>query len=243
MTTSELEDFLRIDRTTIYHLLKEGKLPGFKVGGQWRFLRQDVEVWLKEQGIGLSAVSVQPSPEILPFDYIQSIQDIFAEAMGVSSIVTGLDGKPLTRISCSCAFCDLILNTPQGFHRCVASWQRMAGLIDRKPQLHRCHAGLLYARSRIEVEDEFIAMVFAGQVVIDGDRKECASRVEELAAACGLAPAQLHEALSSVHSFPSARVEQLMTLLERVGGILSRIGQERLAMLRKLRSIAELSAL
>jgi len=243
MTTSELQDFLRIDRTTIYHMLKEGQLPGFKVGGQWRFSRQDVETWLREQGIGVSAVPTHPSPDVLPLDYVQSIQDIFAEAMDVGSIVTRLNGQPLTQISNSCAFCNLILSTPQGFQQCVGSWRALVAPAERRPRLHECHAGLLYARGRIEVEDQFVAMVFAGQVVVDGDVGKVASRLGKLAAACGLAPAQLRDAMLSVHSFAPERIEQFMSLLERVAKTLSRIGQERLVLLRKLRHIAEISAL
>ncbi len=243
MTTRELQDFLRVDRTTIYHLLKGGQLPGFKVGGQWRFSQRDVEAWLREQGFGVSTVSTHPSPDVLPVVYVQAIQDIFAEAMGVGSIVTRLDGKPLTRISNPCAFCNLILSTPQGFQQCVHSWRALANHAAHRLRFYRCHAGLLYARSRIEVADEFVAMVFAGQVVMDEGMEEVVSRVEEVAADSGLAPEQLRDARSSIRIVTPEEAERLMSLLERLGETLSHIGQERLALLRKLRNIAEISAL
>ncbi len=88
--------------------------------------------------------------------------------MDVGAIVTRLDGEPLTPISNSCAFCDLILGTSQGYRRCVGSWRSLAGQREQKPRLRQCHAGLLHARGRIEVEDEFVAMTFAGQIVVDG---------------------------------------------------------------------------
>lgn len=112
---------------------------------------------------------MRPSSDALPLDCIQSIQAIFAEAMDVGAIVTRLDGEPLTPISNSCAFCDLILGTSQGYRRCVGSWRSLADQREQKPRLRQCHAGLLYARGRIEVEDEFVAMTFAGQIVVDGD--------------------------------------------------------------------------
>ena len=243
MTTSELQDFLRVDRTTIYHMLKEGQLPGFKVGGQWRFLRRDIEAWLREQGLGVSAMPVYPSPDILPLDHVQSIQDLFAEATDVGSIVTQLDGEPLTQISNSCAFCNLILSTPQGFRRCVGSWRTLAAQAERGIRFYECHAGLLYTRSRIEVGDEFIAMAFAGQVVTGGNMEKVASGIEELAVACGLAPERLRDAMSAIRSLTPEGVKQLMNLLEQLGETLSRIGWERLELLRKLRHISEISAL
>ncbi len=242
MTTRELQEFLRLDRTTIYNLLSEGKLPGFKVGGQWRFSRREIEKWLEEQRAGVENVPAEPSPDALPIGCLQSIQDIFAEAMDVGSIVTRLDGTPLTQISNSCEFCNLILTTPRGFQRCVESWRALASQKERKPRLHRCHAGLLYARSRIEVESEFVAMAFAGQIVVDGDLREVSLRLKEVAEDCGIEPERLKAALPSVRSFARIRSEKLMELLERLGATLSELGRQRILLLRKLRRIAEITA-
>jgi excisionase family DNA binding protein len=243
LTTRELQNFLRVDRTTIYNLLNEGQLPGFKVGGQWRFSRQEIEAWLWGQRAEAEEERMRPSSDALPRAHIQSIQTIFAKAMEVGSVVTRLDGQPLTQISNSSAFCDLVLGTPEGFRRCVGSWRALSNQQDRKPQLLQCHAGLLYARSRIEVEDEFVAMAFAGQIVVNGAKAAVASRVHELAAACELDPAQLRRALTSAHLLTAERAQQLISLLEQVGETLSGIGQERLLLLRKLCRIAEITAL
>lgn len=242
MTTRELQEFLRLDRTTIYNLLSEGKLPGFKVGGQWRFSRQEIEAWLREQQVAPPAAAVQPSPDVLPVDCVQSIQAIFAEAMDVGSVVTRLDGEPLTQISNSCAFCDLILGTPEGYQRCVGSWMALANQRARRPKLYRCHAGLLYARGRIEVEDEFVAMVFAGQIIVDGALETVEAGIEELASACNLPPDRLREALPSIRRRDAETAERLMDLLGRLGETLSGIGLQRLVLLRKLRHIAEVTA-
>ena len=49
MTIRELAVFLKIKEKTAYKLVAEGKLPGFKVGGAWRFKRNDLEVWIDRQ--------------------------------------------------------------------------------------------------------------------------------------------------------------------------------------------------
>lgn len=242
MTTRELEEFLKVDRTTLYNLLKEGRLPGFKVGGQWRFSRQEIDSWLRNQQ-EVEKVSVRPSPDVLSLGSVQSMQHIFSKAMGVGSIVTQLDGTPLTQTSNSCAFCDLILGTPEGFQRCKHSWRALGRQVQRKPRLYQCHAGLLYGRGRIEVEDEFLAMVFAGQITVDNDLKAVTSRVDELAKDCGLKPKQLQDALSSIRSLDRQRSEQLTQLLDQMGQTLANIGRERLILLGKLRHIAQVTAL
>jgi len=40
---------LRIHPRTVIRLANQGELPGFKVGGQWRFKRQDIEDYIEEQ--------------------------------------------------------------------------------------------------------------------------------------------------------------------------------------------------
>jgi excisionase family DNA binding protein len=249
LTTRQLQELLQVDRTTIYRMLNEGRIPGFKVGGQWRFARDTIEAWLQEQARSLEAApasdpdAVRPTAEVLPLSCVQSMQDIFAEAMDVGSIVTRLDGQPFTHMSNSCEFCDLMLSSPAGRQGCIASWQRLAGQKDPRPELHECHAGLKYARGRIEVQDEFVAMVFAGQLVTDGDRAALEAKVPELAARYNLDEARLRRAVAGVHGMPTDDAPRLVRLLQRVAETLSEVGCERLGLLHKLRRIAEITSM
>jgi excisionase family DNA binding protein len=45
LTIAELSDHLRVHPTTIYRLLREGRIPGFRVGSAWRFSRASIEKW------------------------------------------------------------------------------------------------------------------------------------------------------------------------------------------------------
>ncbi len=49
MTIQEVAEHLKVGTKTIYSLVQRGHLPGFKVGGQWRFRRKDIEKWVEEQ--------------------------------------------------------------------------------------------------------------------------------------------------------------------------------------------------
>lgn len=40
---------LHLHVMTVYRLVKEGKLPGFKVGGRWRFERSALESWMVDR--------------------------------------------------------------------------------------------------------------------------------------------------------------------------------------------------
>jgi excisionase family DNA binding protein len=49
LTIQELAVYLRLNEKTAYRLASNGKLPGFKVGGSWRFKRVDIEKWIEKQ--------------------------------------------------------------------------------------------------------------------------------------------------------------------------------------------------
>ena len=49
MTIKEVSEFLKLAEKTTYRSVAQGKIPGFKVGGSWRFDRSDIDVWIKKQ--------------------------------------------------------------------------------------------------------------------------------------------------------------------------------------------------
>jgi excisionase family DNA binding protein len=46
LTVRELAGYLRIHQATVYRLLREQKLPAFRVGADWRFNREEIEQWM-----------------------------------------------------------------------------------------------------------------------------------------------------------------------------------------------------
>ena len=49
LTLKDVAKYLKLAEKTAYKLAAEGKLPGFKVGGSWRFKQSDIESWITEQ--------------------------------------------------------------------------------------------------------------------------------------------------------------------------------------------------
>lgn len=49
MTVSEVAKYLRVHQTTIYRLLKTHKLPAFRVGSDWRFNAETIDIWMHQQ--------------------------------------------------------------------------------------------------------------------------------------------------------------------------------------------------
>ncbi len=49
LTVGQVAELLHLHPMTVYRLAKEGKLPGFKVGGRWRFDRGAMEIWMVDR--------------------------------------------------------------------------------------------------------------------------------------------------------------------------------------------------
>jgi excisionase family DNA binding protein len=49
LTLKEVATYLKLAEKTAYKLAAAGKLPGFKVGGSWRFQKEDVQQWIEVQ--------------------------------------------------------------------------------------------------------------------------------------------------------------------------------------------------
>lgn len=49
MTIRELAAYLKMAEKTLYRLAAEGAVPGFKVGGAWRFKKDAIDSWINSQ--------------------------------------------------------------------------------------------------------------------------------------------------------------------------------------------------
>jgi excisionase family DNA binding protein len=48
LTVNDVARYLKVNPGTVYRLLRTGKLPGFRVGSDWRFRREEVDRWRVE---------------------------------------------------------------------------------------------------------------------------------------------------------------------------------------------------
>jgi len=48
LTIEELSVYLKIPKSTLYKLVREGKVPSQKVGRHWRFRKKAIDRWLDE---------------------------------------------------------------------------------------------------------------------------------------------------------------------------------------------------
>jgi excisionase family DNA binding protein len=48
MTAKELSQFLKLSESTIYKLVSNGEIPGFKIGDSWRFELEEIRKLILE---------------------------------------------------------------------------------------------------------------------------------------------------------------------------------------------------
>jgi excisionase family DNA binding protein len=243
LTAKQVQELLHVDRTTIYRMLKDGRLTGVKVGERWRFSAQEVEAMLS--GMNHQSNDNTPIPiteNILPLHCMQPVQDVFAEIAEVGSVTTGVDGHPLTRISNSCDFCKLIMGSEDGRQACSASWRTLAQQTSQSPEFISCHAGLQYARARIDVRGETIAILVAGQFYAnDPEPEEEEERMQALAKTYHIDTELLSRAARQISVLDARKVPQISGWLGRVAHTFEQISSERASLKNRLEQISAIS--
>jgi excisionase family DNA binding protein len=241
LTAKQTQEMLKVDRTTIYRMLKDGRLNGVKVGQQWRFYTSDVNDLLAgAKRLGESNIPILA--DILPLRCVQSVQDVFAEIAQVGAVTADKEGQPLTKISNSCGFCKLILGSEEGRQACIASWRQLVDQKDAAPEFTSCHAGLQYARARIEVQSELIAILVAGQFYLhEPQPEEQHERLVELAGKYSIDLTLLTQAARQISVLDAHKVPQISGWLEQVAHTFEQISAERADLMNRLRQISAMS--
>ncbi len=49
LTVQDVATLLKVADKTVYTMAQRGELPAFKVRGQWRFRRSDLDAWIAAQ--------------------------------------------------------------------------------------------------------------------------------------------------------------------------------------------------
>lgn len=49
MTIDEVAAYMRISRFTVYRLAKDHSIPATKIGRQWRFQKEEIDQWVRNQ--------------------------------------------------------------------------------------------------------------------------------------------------------------------------------------------------
>jgi excisionase family DNA binding protein len=247
LTTHQLEEILKVDRITIYRMLGDGRLRGFKVGGQWRFSRSEVESWIRGQCWQLDDLAANESgrkPEqtfrALPLSCVQAVQSVFADAMDIATVTTDPEGYAITEISNGCDFCALIRSSKEGRRQCSAFWKSLGNL-----EVKTCHAGLAGTGHRITTNGKWVGIVVICQLDLrtgeEHNHVGWSENLSRLASELNLPKKSLRAEAARLRTIRADQVPRILHLVKQVAETFSKIGEERLALLGRLEQIAEIT--
>lgn len=252
LTTKQLQEILQVDRTTIYRMADSGRIPGMKVGNQWRFPRTQIETWLKAQSpagtVEMTGTAQAQTPngtakatlaDVLPADCVQLIQDTFAETLGVMILITDLDGNPITEPSNPCGLFTAMETSAQAHKRCLQMWADLARVPSLQPTFTRSQLGLMCARGLIRVGLELKGMLVVGGIA-PTDWPPSEAELQRIAKDLDIDPGLLQAHLNEVFAVEADEQKQILGTVQRIADIMAHIATERSALFAQLHSMASL---
>lgn len=169
--------------------------------------------------------------ELFDLDEIQKIQDAFANATGVASIITHPDGTPITRPSRFCRLCnDIIRKTPLGMRNCYLSDAIIGRHHPSGPIVQPCLSGGLWdAGASITVGGQHIANWLIGQV---RDETQSEEKIRDYARRIEADEDVVAEAFQETTKMSRKQFEEVSDALFLMAGQLSTLAYQNLLQAR-----------
>ena len=242
LTTRDLQELINVDRSTIYRMAEDGRLPAIKVGRQWRFPQDLVLEWLRSQATGSVPEPTQAGDllTMLSSASVQALAGLLGESLGTMVILTDMSGQPLADVGNACGLFSAVHHLPGVLDRCTDGWKTLASQLDLEPRWQPTPFGFLCARSLIRFGDELTGVVIAAGVAPD-DWPPDADGIATIAADTGAPVETIAKHIEEVHHLtPQERVRALQ-LLPRIGMLISQMASERARLMDRLEAIAVLA--
>jgi hypothetical protein len=96
------------------------------------------------------------------------VLDTVAAALGVTMVVTDLEGSALTPVVNPAPALEVLLEEPSFVAACTVDWRRFAEEPHLAPRLQLGQHGFLCAHSLVRVGTSLVAMVLAGGIAPEG---------------------------------------------------------------------------
>ena len=130
LTSQEMQDLISVDRSTVYRMAEDGRLPSVKVGRQWRFPADLVAAQFGLSDTTPAATTPGGAPaaadqthtdltHLVQPEVAQSVADLMGELFGVMVVITDMSGAPLTAVANPCGYYAAIADQPGAVEACL----------------------------------------------------------------------------------------------------------------------------
>lgn len=252
LTTKQVQDLFRVDRSTIYRMAEDGRLPAVKVGRQWRFPSDRVEQLLGHTpeyrvapAADVTSTSL-PRPtaveldSVLPSETAQAIADLAADLFGVMAVVTDMRGRALTTVANPCGFFSAVFPGRDAPERCSQGWRKLGEQIDLEPRFVASHLGFLCARSFIRLGSTLVGMVIVGGVAPD-IWPPSDDEIAAIATETDTPESVVHDHILEVHWIDRSHQDWIVHNLSQVSDLISRLADDHGRLVQRLDAIAALA--
>jgi excisionase family DNA binding protein len=161
LSARQVQDVLHIDRSTVYRMAEDGRLPAIRVGKQWRFPATEIYALVSAQPPLVNTSPLDPT-------VASAIADLAGDLLGVMVLVTDMDGHPITPIANPCRWMTEHADDPDVLPTCITEWQHMADDHNFEPEFRPGQLGFECARAFVRSGRELVGMVLAGGVSPQG---------------------------------------------------------------------------
>ena len=169
-----------------------------------------------------------PLDELIDLEELQSIQDSFARAVGISSVIFSAEDEPLTRFTNPTRFCSLIQSTKKGKERCFRSFMEMGknALESEKPKIFYCFAHGGHFVAPIMIDGEHKGTMFAGQFIPEKFSAEQLHDLEKIAPEIDLDPGLLAKEAGKMRVVGEDVIRNYSSLLFKIVETIARRGAQ-----------------
>jgi len=164
LTARQVQTMFGVDRSTVYRMAEDGRLPALKIGRQWRFRPEEIERLLAATP---GAAVLNDASPALPAS-ASAVVEVAADLLGVMMVAADMHGRPLTGVANPSRWFAARADDPVSLAECVAEWKTLADEPDFEPQFLTGQLGFQCARAYIRSGTSLVGMVLAGGVAAPG---------------------------------------------------------------------------
>ena len=158
----QVQALLGVDRSTVYRMAHDGRLPAVKVGRQWRFSLDAIHEQMRVD----SQAATHPDAVDLTLDplVVEPLVSVVAEALGVMMVVADMRGNALIPVANPCPWFREHGTRPEVLEACTAERRELAASLDFTPRFRVNQFGYECARAFIRSDVALVGMVVGGGV-------------------------------------------------------------------------------
>lgn len=170
--------------------------------------------------------------DLISLEDLQQIQDVYGEAIGIATIITDINGQPITQPSNFSKVCNMVRTTEIGSQYCVYSGKVLGEKAHTLlvPTYQKClSCGFIDASAPIIVDGKHIANWIVGQI---NPNEVDEQRIRQYAQEIGIDPDRLAEAFQEPRGMTLDRFEKNLALLWLLAQKLSTLAYNNLLLSR-----------